>query len=46
MDLVVRLGAAPAGEREPVADLDPLHGLDTHQRGGQPGIQAVVSRRV
>ena len=45
-DLVVRLRAAQAGEREPVADLDALHGLDAHHRGGEPRVEAVLLRGV
>ena len=39
-------GAALAGQSEPVADLDALHGLDAHQRGRQAGIEPVLARRV
>ena len=45
-DLVVRLGAEQAGQREAVADLDTLHGLDPHQRDGEPCVEAVLLRRV
>ena len=45
-DLVVRLRAAPLGELEPGADLDALHRLNPHQRGRQPGVQALVLGRV
>ena len=38
--------AALAGEREAVADLDALHGLDPHQRGGQPCVEPLLARRV
>ena len=45
-DLVVRLRAAQPGEREAVADLDALHGLDAHQRGGEPRVEPILLRRV
>ena len=35
-----------AREREPVADLDALHRLDPHHRGGQPCVEPVLLRRV
>src|SRR5207253_11296537 len=41
-DLVVRFGAALAGEREPLADLDTLDGLSPHQRRRKPGVDAIV----
>ena len=45
-DLVVGGRAALAGEREAVADLDALHGLDAHQRRGEASVQPVLLRRV
>ena len=45
-DLVVRLRAAQPGEREAVADLDALHGLDPHQRRGEPRVEPVLAPRV
>jgi hypothetical protein len=42
----VRLGAACLGEGEACADLDPLHRLDPHHRGGQPCVEPVLLRRV
>ena len=41
VDLVVRLRAAHAREREAVADLDALDGLDPHQREGEPRVEPV-----
>ena len=41
-DLVVRLRAAQAGEREAVADLDALHRLDPHHRRGEARVEAVL----
>ena len=41
-DLVVRLRAAQPGEREAVADLDALHGLDAHHRRGEPRVEPVL----
>ena len=46
LDLVVRRGAALPREREAVADLDALHGLDPHQRRGQARVEPVLPRRV
>ena len=46
LDLVVRLRAALAREREALADLDALHGLDAHHRGGEPRVEAVLLRGV
>ena len=50
-DLVVRLRAELAGEREAVADLDALHGLDPHharrraaRRGGRPSTRRCRAR--
>ena len=45
-DLVVRLRAELVGEREALADLDALHGLDAHHRSGEPRVEAVLLRRV
>ncbi len=45
-DLVVRLRAAQAGEREAVADLDPFHGLDPHHRRREPRVEPVLAPRV
>ena len=45
-DLVVRLGAAQAGEREAVADLDSFHRLDPHERRGEPRVEPVLAPRV
>ena len=45
-DLVVRLRPELVREREALADLDPLHRLDPHQRGGEARVEAVVLRRV
>ena len=45
-DLVVRLRAAELGQREAVADLDAFHGLDRHQRGGEPSVEPRLPRRV
>ena len=42
----MRLGAARARECEAVADLDALHRLDPHQRGGEPRVEAIVLLRV
>ena len=44
--LVVRRAAPPARGAEPVADLDALHGLDAHQRTGQPGVEPPVGLHV
>ena len=41
-DLVVRLGAGPARRREPVAHLDPLHGLDAHEGERETRVQLAV----
>ena len=41
IDLVVRLRAANAREREPVTDLDTLHRLDAHQRKGELSVEPV-----
>ena len=38
----MRLGAAQAGEREAVADLDALHGLDPHHGRGEARVEAVL----
>ena len=38
----MRLRAAQLGEREAVADLDALHRLDPHQRGGEPRVEPLV----
>src|SRR5205823_645094 len=46
LDLVMRLGAAQRGEREAVTDLDALHRLDAHHRGGETRIEAILLRRV
>ena len=46
VDLVVRLGAAPPREREAVAHLDALDGLDPHQREGESRIEAIALLRV
>src|SRR5947208_8534965 len=45
-DLVVGLRAPQAGELEPLADLDALDGLNTHQRGGQARVEPVLLRCV
>ena len=45
-DLVVSGRAALAGQGEAVADLDSLHGLDAHQRRGEPRVEAILLRRV
>jgi len=42
----VRLRAAQPGEREALADLDALHGLDAHQREREARVQPVLLRRV
>ncbi len=39
-------GAPQPGQREAVADLDAFHGLDPHQRGGEPCVETLVARRV
>ena len=39
----MRRGAALAGEREAVADFDPFHRLDPHQRGSQARVEAVLA---
>ena len=36
----------PAGQVEPVAELDALDRLDAHQRAGQPGVQPAVAVHV
>ena len=41
VDLVVCLRAAHAGKREAVAHLNPLDGLDPHQRKREPGVEPV-----
>ena len=43
LDLVVGRRAALAGEREAVADLDPLHRLDPHQRRREPRVEPVLA---
>ena len=43
LDLVVGRRAALASEREAVADLDPLHRLDPHQRRREPRIEPVLA---
>ena len=45
-DLVVRLRAAQPGEREAVAHLHPLHGLDPHQRSREARVEPLVLARV
>ena len=40
------LGPAQPGEREPVADLDALDGLDPHERRGEPRVEPVALLRV
>ena len=45
-DLVVRLRPAQLGEREAVADLDALHRLDAHERGGKTSVEPVLLARV
>ena len=42
----MRRRPALAGEREAVADLDSLHGLDAHQRRREPCVEPIVLRRV
>ena len=42
LDLVVGRRAACSGEREAVADLDALHGVDAHHGAGQVGIDALI----
>jgi len=39
-------GPAEPCEREAVADLDALHGLDSHQRCGEPRIEPVLLARI
>ena len=46
LDLVVGRRAALASEREAVADLDPLHRLDPHQRRREPRVEPVLAGRV
>ena len=46
IDLVVRLSAAPPREREAVADLDALHGLDPHQGEREARVEPVGLLRV
>jgi hypothetical protein len=41
-DLVVRLRAAPVGQLEARADLDPLHRLDAHHRRREARVEALL----
>ena len=46
VDLVVRLRAAHAREREAVADLDALDGLDAHHGSREARVEPILLRRV
>ena len=45
-DLVVGDRTAPSRLGEAVSDLDPLDGLDTHERSRQPGVEPAISTDV